>query len=126
MAILSSTEAKQRFGSLLDIAQREPVRIQRHDRDIAVVISPQDYDEYRRLQLKQLLQQGLEQGSAQRPGNAQENPTPHLAEKAPRLKPRATIEEFREFLKFMSSQPPNVDHLREETFSREFFYGEHD
>ena len=36
------------------------------------------------------------------------------------------IEEFREFLKFMSSQPPSAPHLRQETFSREFLYGEHD
>ena len=122
MAIVSSTDAKQRFGALLDIAQREPVHVQRHDRDIVVVISAQDYDEYRRLQLKQLLQQD----SDQRPGNAQQNPIPHLAENAPRQKPRATIEEFREFLKFMSSQPPSAPHLREETYSREFLYGEHD
>jgi len=122
MAIFSSTEAKQRFGSLLDTAQREPVHVQRHDRDVVVVISPQDYDEYRRLRLKQLLQQG----AGQRPSDAQENPIPHLRESAPQSKPRASIEEFREFLKFMSSQPPSAPHLRQETFSREFLYGEHD
>jgi len=126
MAIVSSTEAKQRFGVLIDTAQREPVHVQRHDRDIVVVISPQDYDEYRRLQLKQLLQQGLQQGSAQRPGDDPQIPIPYLTANEPRSRPRATIEEFREFLKFMSSQPPNAPHLREETFSREFLYGEHD
>jgi prevent-host-death family protein len=43
MQTISATEAKQKFAALLDTAQREPVRIQRHDRDIAVLISAEDY-----------------------------------------------------------------------------------
>jgi prevent-host-death family protein len=43
MRIISATNAKQKFAALLDAAQREPVRIQRHDRDIAVLISAEEY-----------------------------------------------------------------------------------
>jgi prevent-host-death family protein len=47
MQTISATDAKQKFAALLDTAQREPVRIQRHDRDIAVLISAEDYDRMR-------------------------------------------------------------------------------
>jgi len=43
MQTISATQAKQKFAALLDAAQREPVRIQRHDRDIAVLVSAEDY-----------------------------------------------------------------------------------
>jgi prevent-host-death family protein len=43
MQTISATEAKQKFAALLDAAQREPVRIQRHDRDIAVLISAEEF-----------------------------------------------------------------------------------
>jgi prevent-host-death family protein len=44
MQTVSATEAKQRFAAVLDTAQREPVRIQRHDRDVAVLISAAEFD----------------------------------------------------------------------------------
>jgi len=44
MQTISATEAKQKFAALLDAAQREPVRIQRHDRDIAVLVSAEDFN----------------------------------------------------------------------------------
>ena len=47
MQTISATDAKQKFAALLDAAQREPVRIQRHDRDIAVLISAEEYDRIR-------------------------------------------------------------------------------
>ena len=47
MQTISATAAKQKFAALLDTAQREPVRIQRHDRDIAVLISAEEYDRIR-------------------------------------------------------------------------------
>ncbi len=47
MRSISATEAKQRFAALLDTAQREPVMIQRHDRDIAVILSAEEYDRIR-------------------------------------------------------------------------------
>ena len=47
MQYISATEAKQRLAALLDHAQREPVTIQRQNRDVAVVLSPQEYERLR-------------------------------------------------------------------------------
>jgi prevent-host-death family protein len=47
MQIVSATHAKQNFAAILDQSQREPVRIQRHERDIAVIISAAEYDRLR-------------------------------------------------------------------------------
>ena len=38
---------------------------------------------------------------------------------------RASQQEFRDFLDALSRKPPNVPHLRSETFSRETIYREH-
>jgi prevent-host-death family protein len=47
MQTVSATKASQNFAAILDAAQHEPVRIQRHARDIAVVISAAEYDRLR-------------------------------------------------------------------------------
>jgi prevent-host-death family protein len=47
MRSVSATAAKQNFAAVLDDAQREPVMIRRHDRNIAVVLSTEDYDRLR-------------------------------------------------------------------------------
>ena len=47
MKTVAATEAKNRFGAILDDAQREPVVIRRQDRDIAVVLSMADYERLR-------------------------------------------------------------------------------
>ncbi len=47
MRSVSATEAKQRLAALLDAAQREPVMIRRQNRDVAVLLSPQEYDRLR-------------------------------------------------------------------------------
>lgn len=47
MRTISATEAKQRFAAVIDAAQREPIVIQRQNRDVAVVISPEDYEKLR-------------------------------------------------------------------------------
>jgi len=47
MRYVSATEAKQRLGALLDVAQREPVTIRRQNRDVAVLLSPREYDRQR-------------------------------------------------------------------------------
>ena len=47
MRYVSATEAKQRLGALLDVAQREPITIRRQNRDVAVLLSPQEYDRLR-------------------------------------------------------------------------------
>jgi len=49
MRYVSATDAKQRLAALLDAAQREPVVIRRQNRDVAVVLSPQEYDRLRAL-----------------------------------------------------------------------------
>jgi antitoxin Phd len=46
MKIITATDAKNRFGEMIDLAQAEPVRVQRQGRDVAVVLSP---EEFRRL-----------------------------------------------------------------------------
>ena len=43
MRYVSASEAKQRLAALLDAAQREPVTIRRQNRDVAVVVSPADF-----------------------------------------------------------------------------------
>jgi prevent-host-death family protein len=56
MKTVSASDAKQRFAALLDAAQREPVLIRRQNRDIAVIISPEEYERIRRSNVDQLLQ----------------------------------------------------------------------
>ncbi len=51
MRYVSATEAKQRLAALLDAAQREPVVIRRQKRDVAVLLSPQEYERLRALKL---------------------------------------------------------------------------
>lgn len=43
MKSLPATSARRRFGHLLDMAQTEPVRIMRRGRDVAIVISPEEF-----------------------------------------------------------------------------------
>ena len=45
MITLTSVEAQNRFGQLLDTVQREPVTITRHGRAAAFIVSPRDMDE---------------------------------------------------------------------------------
>ncbi len=51
MRIMAALEAKNRFGELLDTAQREPVTIEKHGRAVAVVVSAEDYKEIEALKL---------------------------------------------------------------------------
>lgn len=43
MKTLATTIARVRFGELIDMAQAGPVRVQRQGRDMAVVLSPEEY-----------------------------------------------------------------------------------
>ncbi len=45
MIKMTSVEAQNRFGQLLDTAQRETVAITRHGRPAAFLVSPQEMDE---------------------------------------------------------------------------------
>ena len=49
MKSVSATDAKQRLAALLDAAQREPVLIRRQKRDIAVIMSAEEYKRFRRI-----------------------------------------------------------------------------
>jgi prevent-host-death family protein len=49
MRTVSATDAKQRLAALLDAAQREPVVIRRQNRDVAVIMSAQEYERMRDL-----------------------------------------------------------------------------
>jgi len=43
MRTMSSVEAQNNFGTLIDTAQREPVTITRRGRPVAFLLSPQEY-----------------------------------------------------------------------------------
>ena len=47
MVTMTANEAKTRFGEFIDRAQREPVKVMRHDRVVGVLVNPQDYEEMR-------------------------------------------------------------------------------
>ena len=47
MRSVSATDAKQRLAALLDAAQREPVLIRRQNRDVAVIMSAEEYERIR-------------------------------------------------------------------------------
>jgi len=51
MRYVTASEAKQRFAAVIDAAQREPVTVRRQNREVAVILSPEDY---RRLQSNNL------------------------------------------------------------------------
>lgn len=54
MRIFTAADAKNRFGELLDTARREPVRIEKHGRGVAVMISQEDYDSLEQMKLDAL------------------------------------------------------------------------
>ena len=59
MQVLSANYAKTQFGQMIDMAQKEPVRITRHNRVVGVMVSAQDYEDMRTFyadRLKQTLQ----------------------------------------------------------------------
>ena len=43
MATMSATDAKNKFGQLLEMARTEPVRIQKNGRDVGVLVSPEQF-----------------------------------------------------------------------------------
>ncbi len=52
MITVTSAEAQNRFGKLLDTVQREPVTITRHGRTAAFIVSPQDMLELQQIRSK--------------------------------------------------------------------------
>ncbi|MEB3150741.1 MAG: type II toxin-antitoxin system Phd/YefM family antitoxin [Sphaerospermopsis sp.] len=53
MQFISDTEAKQKFASILDKAQREPVIIRQENRDVAVVLSIEEYQRIMRINIQE-------------------------------------------------------------------------
>jgi prevent-host-death family protein len=45
MVTVTSVEAQNRFGQLIDLAQRETVTVTRHGRPAAFIVSPRDMEE---------------------------------------------------------------------------------
>ena len=62
MPTVSATYAKQNFAAILDQSQREPVRIQRHDREVAVLVSADEYERIHQLRVKELIRLSEENG----------------------------------------------------------------
>ena len=56
MKTVSATDAKQRLAALLDAAQREPVLIRRQNRDVAVIMSAEEYQRIRKHNIAELKQ----------------------------------------------------------------------
>jgi antitoxin Phd len=54
MRSVSATDAKQRLAALLDAAQREPILIRRQNRDVAVIMSAEEYERIRNSNLDEL------------------------------------------------------------------------
>jgi prevent-host-death family protein len=54
MKVVSATDAKQRLAALLDAAQREPVLIRRQNRDVAVIMSAEEYERIRKINSAEL------------------------------------------------------------------------
>lgn len=46
MASVTATQAKNQFGQVLEMARSEPVHVQKNGRDVAVVISPEQFRVY--------------------------------------------------------------------------------
>jgi len=55
MSTVSATHAKQNFAAMIEAAQRGPVRIQRHERDVAVLVSAEEYERIHHMRVQELL-----------------------------------------------------------------------
>ncbi len=58
MKYVSANEVKQNFGRVMEDVQRGPVVVKRYNRETAVIISREDYEEFRKYQVAQLLEIG--------------------------------------------------------------------
>ena len=53
MKYISANEAKQSFGQVMETAQREPVLVRKHNRPAAVILSPQEYERIRKINIRE-------------------------------------------------------------------------
>ena len=75
MDTMTAAEAKQKFGQLMEKAQRGPVAITRHGKPSAYLISSEDYEEEQRQRefyLRRAIAKGLDDVEAGRVHTAQE------------------------------------------------------
>ncbi|WP_413171067.1 type II toxin-antitoxin system Phd/YefM family antitoxin [Anabaena azotica] len=56
MQFVSDTEAQQALSTIIDKAQREPVTIRQQNRDIAVIMSIEDYQRITRINIQEFQQ----------------------------------------------------------------------
>ena len=56
MQVVSATEAKQTFAAVIHKAQREPVIIRKQNRDVAVIMSIEDYQRITRINIQEFQQ----------------------------------------------------------------------
>ncbi len=61
MKAIAAREAKNKFGSLMDAAQRGPVAIEKHGRPVAVIMSVEEYRQIKLGRLQSELRAGLDQ-----------------------------------------------------------------
>lgn len=67
MKTITANELKQQAGRVMDIAQREPVMVEKYGRPHAVILSHEDYRRYEEIKyaaLKAGIAAGLESGDA--------------------------------------------------------------
>ena len=56
MQVFTANQAKTRFGEFLDLAQREPVQVMRHEWVVGVMVSAQDFEVMRNFYADRLQQ----------------------------------------------------------------------
>lgn len=47
MSTITATDAKNRFGDLLEMARKEPVEVQKNGRTVGVMISAEEFEAYK-------------------------------------------------------------------------------
>ena len=65
MKVVTSTDAKQRFGSIAESALREPVLVRKQNRDFVVIMSAEQYERIRKSNIAEL---DADHGPHRRPG----------------------------------------------------------
>lgn len=56
MQTFTANQAKTHFGEFLDIVQREPVQVTRHDRVVGIMVNAEDYAAMRQFYANRLQQ----------------------------------------------------------------------
>jgi prevent-host-death family protein len=56
MQFVSATEAKQTLAAVIEKAQREPITIRKQNRDVAVIMSMEDYQRIIRFNIQEFQQ----------------------------------------------------------------------